>query len=163
LLSTKKNRLFSGEKHGVIKDKDGYHPAQYMGPGTKLDVRLPRGDKGLSEVDKISKVHDIQYSLAKDSTDLRKADERMIKNVKRSRKNKKDNYFNHAQADLIKAKVFLEDKAGLPQDFFVKLDGKSSPELKKLARKELKKLELEGYGLKGGRLNTTYQDYLNNQ
>lgn len=155
-----------GERHGIIKTGIvTFNPAVYMGPGTRLDVRLPRGDKGLSEVDKISKAHDIRYMLAKDKKDIRSADQKMIKSVEKAKKQKKDNFFNIKQAELIKVKNYLEDR-GLPKDFFVNLEDKSSKELKQLGEKELKRLEMQGYGLNGGstvKLNTTYQDYIMNR
>ena len=47
---------------------------QYMGPGTKLDERLKRGDPGINRLDKIAKQHDIDYAHAKNLPDKWKAD-----------------------------------------------------------------------------------------
>jgi len=54
-----------------------------MGPGTKLDTRLRRGDPGINRLDKIAKRHDIAYAKAKSLQDKWKADERMIKAITR--------------------------------------------------------------------------------
>ena len=58
----------------------GYH---YMGPGTKLEKRLKRGDPGVNRLDRIAKQHDIDYSRAKNLQDKRKADAKMIKAIER--------------------------------------------------------------------------------
>ena len=50
-----------------------------MGPGTHLKKRLARGDPGFNRLDKIAKIHDIDYSRAKTLGDKWKADEKMIK------------------------------------------------------------------------------------
>ncbi len=51
---------------------------QYMGPGTKLQKRLKRGDPGINRLDKIAKQHDIDYSRANNLEDKWKADAKMI-------------------------------------------------------------------------------------
>jgi transcription antitermination factor NusG len=153
LLSNKKNQLFSGEKHGAIVDSDGIHPAQFLGPNTNLEVRVKRGDKGLSEVDRIAKVHDLKYALAKDVDDVRKADRHMIKKVRETRQKGTDNAFNLAQADLIRAKVMLEEYGILPRDFFSNVEKKNleeNPELQDLYKQEHDRMVMLGYGLYGG-------------
>lgn len=42
---------------------------QYLGPGTKLEQRLKRGDPGINRLDRIAKQHDIDYSKAKNLRD----------------------------------------------------------------------------------------------
>ena len=56
---------------------------QYMGPGTHLKKRLARGDPwpGINRLDKIAKIHDIDYSRAKNLRDKWKADEKMIQAI----------------------------------------------------------------------------------
>ena len=56
---------------------------QYMGPGTKLEKRLKRGDPGINRLDRIAKQHDVDYSRAKNLQDKWKADEKMIKAIDR--------------------------------------------------------------------------------
>ena len=56
---------------------------QYMGPGTKLEKRLKRGDPGINRLDRIAKQHDIDYSRARNLQDKWKADEKMIKAIDR--------------------------------------------------------------------------------
>ena len=52
-----------------------------MGPGTKLKMRLKRGDPGINRLDRLAKQHDIDYSRAKNMRDKWKADRKMIKAI----------------------------------------------------------------------------------
>jgi len=47
---------------------------QYCGPGTKLNKRLARGDKGINPLDAACRVHDIAYSKYSDSARRKQAD-----------------------------------------------------------------------------------------
>ena len=67
-------------KTGLELHWPGY---QYMGPGTKLEKRLKRGDPGINRLDRIAKQHDVDYSRAKNLQDKWKADEKMIKAIDR--------------------------------------------------------------------------------
>ena len=53
----------------------------YAGPGTHLQKRLKRGDKGINRSGEIAKMHDIAYSKAKTLQDKWKADDVMIKAI----------------------------------------------------------------------------------
>ena len=53
----------------------------FTGPGTHLDKRLKRGDRGVNRLDEIAKIHDIDYSKAKNLQDKWKADEKMIRAI----------------------------------------------------------------------------------
>ena len=55
----------------------------YMSPGTHLEKRFKRGDKGINRLDRIAKQHDIDYSHAKNLQDKWKADAQMIKAIGR--------------------------------------------------------------------------------
>ena len=54
---------------------------QYMGPGTHLKKRLARGDKGINRLDKIARIHDIDYSRSKNLEDKWAADKKMVKAI----------------------------------------------------------------------------------
>ncbi|XP_059225716.1 uncharacterized protein LOC131997876 [Stomoxys calcitrans] len=47
---------------------------QFCGPGTKLEKRLKRGDKGINGLDAACKTHDIAYSKTSDIEERNKAD-----------------------------------------------------------------------------------------
>lgn len=55
-----------------------------MGPGTYLEKRLKRGDKGINRLDRLAKAHDIAYAKAGDNLKLKhKADKAMIEGVRK--------------------------------------------------------------------------------
>lgn len=51
----------------------------YCGPGTKLEKRLARGDRGINPLDEACKEHDIRYSTSKDIKDRHIADNLLAK------------------------------------------------------------------------------------
>jgi len=51
-----------------------YPHYNYLGPGTKLQKRLARGDKGLNKLDEAAKRHDIFYDQHKDTESRHTAD-----------------------------------------------------------------------------------------
>lgn len=53
----------------------------FAGPGTKLNLRLKRGDVPKNRLDQIAKIHDIDYSKAKNLLDKWKADEKMFRPI----------------------------------------------------------------------------------
>ena len=55
--------------------------ASYLGPGTRLQQRLKRGDRGINRLDELAKIHDIDYSKAKNLKDKWKADDKMIRAI----------------------------------------------------------------------------------
>ena len=119
ILSAKHKRALQGEKHQIIYLSDGtYNPAVFSGPGTNLDTRLRRGDKPLSYVDKVAEAHDLCYGLAQTEADVRAADNKMVQLIAQGIRTGKDSNFNLNQAELIKAKLLLEDKLGVPKSWF---------------------------------------------
>ena len=54
----------------------------YLGPGTHLEKRLKRGDRGKNRLDELAKIHDIDYSKARSIKDKWKADDKMIRAIK---------------------------------------------------------------------------------
>ena len=65
-------------KTGIEFHWPGY---QYMGPGTHLKKRLARGDPGINRLDRIAKMHDIDYDKAKNLKDKWEADRKMIAKI----------------------------------------------------------------------------------
>lgn len=115
----KEPALFEGERHGVLwVPGKGFERSNYMGPGTNLFARLRRNDQGKTAIDAISKLHDIDYTLASGASRdekeqvqmMRDADNRMIQSGWKAYKAGKENLFNLVEgAGLIKAKTLLED------------------------------------------------------
>ncbi|PFX14181.1 hypothetical protein AWC38_SpisGene21688 [Stylophora pistillata] len=71
-------------KLGIEFHWPGY---QYMGPGTKLAMRIKRVDPGINRLDKLAKQQDIDHSKAKNLADKHKADRKMITGIQRIGKN----------------------------------------------------------------------------
>lgn len=84
---------------------------QYCGPGTKLDKRIARGDRGINGLDEACKEHDIAYSQYQDKTDRHKADTELIDKAWQRVKSKDSNLRERANAllvtNIMKAKVKL--------------------------------------------------------
>jgi len=145
------NTLYPGEYHGILKLPDGrYASAQYLGPGSRIDLRVPRGDKGLTPIDTESMAHDIRYNLSSTPEAIRAADNKFNEVIDRLRKEGKEDEFNLKQAELIKVKVFLEGNE-LIRKVIRKFntrptDIQNSPELTAKLEAKLKELEQQGYG-----------------
>lgn len=145
------NTLYPQEYHGILKLPDGrYASAQYLGPGSRLDYRVPRGDKGLTPIDTESLAHDIRYNLSSTPEAIRAADNKFNEVIDRLRKEGKEDEFNLKQAELIKVKVFLEGNE-LIRKVIRKFntrptDIQNSPELTAKLEAKLKELEQQGYG-----------------
>lgn len=59
---------------------------QFLRPFTKLEKRLKRRDKGINRLEHICKSHNIDYSKAKSTEDIWKADEKRVKQLSACRK-----------------------------------------------------------------------------
>lgn len=146
------NDLYPKEYHGVLKLPNGkYTWAQYMGPGSRIDLRIPKGQEGLTPIDKESLAHDIRYQLSTTPEAIREADNIFNKVIDRLRKEGKESEFNLKQAELIKVKVFLEGNEILRK--FIrkfntrKTDIQDTEELTQMYEQKLKQLEQQGYGI----------------
>ena len=65
--SERGSKIFDVQKLLTKTGMEFHWPSyQYMGPGTHLEKRLARGDPGINRLDRIAKVHDIDYGKAKD-------------------------------------------------------------------------------------------------
>ena len=53
----------------------------FAGPGTHLEKRLKRGYRGVNCLDEIARIHEIDYSKAKNLKDKWKADDKMIRAI----------------------------------------------------------------------------------
>jgi hypothetical protein len=113
------NKKKTKENHGILwVPGSGFERGNFIGPGTDIIKRIGRGDEGKTPIDAISKLHDIEYtlasSLARDEKEHarlgRDADERMIKAGWNAYKSGKENTWNFVEGvGLIKAKTLLED------------------------------------------------------
>ena len=149
ILSSKHNQLYAGEKHGIIYLPDGtYNPAEFMGAGTRLGERVSLGQKGLSEVDIISRAHDERYVLrANNEADVQQADQKMIDSISNARAKNLDYQFNLNQAELIRLKQ-LANRVGFGTKEWFTSYGRDSvdPKYIPMLEADLASLEQQGYG-----------------
>jgi hypothetical protein len=145
---------YPNERYAVLRLKNGNNGiANYMGPNTNLLERLKRGDPGRTEVDRVSKAHDIRYHMASKIGDIRKADDIMIGAVKQIERNKTDNPRNIMLAKAITLKKIGENLGVIKRDAFSGPVGLAiDPNDKKLLNSNLDKLSQVGYGLPGDEL-----------
>ena len=145
-----KTQVGGAELHAPLWVNGRLRKASFMGPGTDLITRLRQGSQPISGADKVSKAHDLRYTLANGNAALeRKADEIMIAKLKDP---KVDNRFNRMMGSVpIRAKVALENKGLFPKGHMSK-----GPELsaldKELVETNLDQLAMEGFGKPGQKL-----------
>ena len=69
-------------RNSLKKQAEFHWPGMnFAGPGTHLEKRLKRGDRGVNCLDEIARIHEIDYSKAKNLKDKWKADDKMIRAI----------------------------------------------------------------------------------
>ncbi len=137
---------FKGERHALLKLKNGVGKANYMGPGTHVSERLARGDPPRTMEDAVAQAHDIRYGLAKNQRDVSNADRKMIGKLKDMKKKKQGNRFNiELGLRPIQAKLAMESR-GLIKPGRIASFGDLKKSERGMASKRLGELEQEGYG-----------------
>jgi hypothetical protein len=153
--STARN-AYPGERHAILELPNGkFGTANYMGPGTQVIKRLKRGDPPRGPSDKTAMRHDVDYMMAANAPDkatqdkmIRAADQRMIKNLNRIAKNKRDFKKNIFQGRrLIQGKMAAEDVGLMEKGSFGGPLKKDTADDMVVLKKSLSKLEQEGYGV----------------
>lgn len=101
--------LFAGERHLPM--------ANFLGPGTKIEKRVARGDVGVSAADKAAKIHDLDYSkiakMMKDdenydfAKDVREADKKFLSSLEKGKKTDKSR-LNKVHTKMAKAGIKLK-------------------------------------------------------
>lgn len=110
----------------------------YCGPGTKLEKRLQRGDKGINKLDEACMHHDIAYARYSDLKDRHKADA-VLRDMAKKRMSSKSSSKGEKAASWIVNKVMkakLKSGAGIKK--FKKAVQKIRSQLKKLKPKTTK-------------------------
>ena len=98
-----------GEKHIVLPTKHGLTRANFAGPGTQVEKRVRRGDRGVDGprgIDEIARRHDIDYVNARTPADIRRADNRMIRAIDSSTAGRRT---KQVVKRALQAKTFGED------------------------------------------------------
>jgi hypothetical protein len=124
------NRM-RGEMHGLLKLPNGkFGFANFMGPGTQIKKRIKRGIQGATPVDRLAKIHDIDYSLARTPRDVQKADMAFIRGLHTARQ-QGENTFNIRQGQLMVPKHAYERITGRTIFNDLKGPGNDGPFLQK--------------------------------
>ena len=153
-----KTQKFQGERHIPLISDKGIRLANWAGPGTAIDIRLngpPDIKEPISAVDRSAMAHDLRYTLAKNTTDIRYADNKMISKLNDIERNKEDYRLNIiAVKNAMKSKRFYENVTNQQGELFSNIkkgetiNGKISPENELKYNRELRKLEMNGFGLR---------------
>ena len=139
---------FVGEKHIPIRLPNGkFAMSNFSGPGTKIHRRLARNDQPRTISDKVSKAHDIRYTMARNVNDVRKADLKMIRKLKDIKRKKQDRPFNiFPGLRGIQAKIGLEKTGLLARNKFAPSGKTPTPVQAQRLKKNLRALEQQGFG-----------------
>lgn len=142
---------YKGEKHAPQLTKKGIEIGNYIGPGTNIITRLQdfNNNQPKTFTDHASMAHDIRYSLAKSNKDIRNADNKMIKTLKRGQKENKDKTINIQMGMKgIQSKTLFEDITGKKGLFGgVGEDKGFSKRDLQLMKAHLQNLEQQGFGM----------------
>lgn len=107
----------------------------YCGPGTKLQKRLLRGDKGINPLDDACKEHDIAYANHFDIENRHKADLKLIDMAKRRLQSKDAKKGEKLASWVVKKIMKAKVKAGAGVKTFKSLVSKIRAQAKKLRPK----------------------------
>jgi hypothetical protein len=153
-----KTQKFPGERHVPLITDKGIRLANWSGPGTNIDTRL-NGSSDIKEpvsaVDKSAMAHDLRYTLAKTTDGIRFADNKMISKLNDIERDKQDYRLNIiAVKNAMRSKRFFENATNQQGELFSNIkkgetiDDKSSADNKLKYSRELRKLEMNGFGLR---------------
>ena len=144
------NPIRDGERHAVQRlPTGGWALGNYIGPRTDLISKLKQGVLPISYTDKVAMSHDINYSLAQNHGDIRKADLKMIAKLDQLQKEGKESLFNIYMGKWpMQAKMKLEDWGLVSDKAFTTYGEPNSKEDMDLLLATRAKLEMQGYGKK---------------
>lgn len=155
------NQAMANEKHQPLKmPHGGLEVAMFSGPSTEIIRRIKESlrrwgkVKGFTPVDTVAAKHDVQYALADDVGDIRRADNEMKRRIASIMKRGLDSKYNATGGIAIAAKTALEDLKLLSKDKFAAFKA-LNPKEKQLLEKVLDQLEgdqvKQGWGQEGGK------------
>lgn len=114
---------FSGERHLLLPTKFGITRTNWMGPKTAVLERIKRGDVGVdgpNGIDEAAKLHDLLYHFARTPSDIRRADKRLISDIRKSSQGPK---VKAAAIAMLKGKLLGEAVGVFGPETFTKLPG----------------------------------------
>lgn len=92
----------------------------YCGPGTRLQERLARGDKGINQLDEYCKQHDIAYNKSSDLEERHKADIILLKMAKKRANSPKASLGEKMAANLVNKTMLAKVSSGAGIKNFLK-------------------------------------------
>lgn len=119
----------------------------FCGPGTKLEKRLARGDKGINELDNACLAHDIAYTKYQDLENRHKADTELINMAKRRIKAKNSNKKEKLASWLVSKVMKSKLKSGAGMKIFRSVVSKIRSHINKLKPKSKKEAIATAYAL----------------
>jgi len=148
--------MFEGEKHPPLRTKvNGKWKTSfgnYLGPGTRHDIRILRrqpdgsiGDKPVNRADRAAMGHDLRLALAENEQQARAADEKFVKVMKRLEREGEPK-MNTTWRKIIQSKMKMEDRGLLRKDKYYTPYPKSRPGLREIAKRKVRELDQQGYG-----------------
>lgn len=145
-LPNSTRKLKHGERHPPMWSSNGFQIPSFLGPGTDLVEKIKSGVEPINDADRTAQAHDIRYHLARDNTDIRKADERMITALNKIQERKSDYKYNIYTGKLpIRGKMLLEDMGLAKPESFTTYGGVKEED-RKMMEDKLAALTAEGYG-----------------
>ena len=110
---------------------------QYCGPGTRLEKRLQRGDRGINALDAACREHDIAYSQSKNVEERHKADKVLQERAWERVKSRDSKFGEKAAAWAVTTAMKAKRRSGMGIE--TALGSKVVAALKKIRRKANKK------------------------
>ena len=85
---------------------------RFAGPGTRLQERLAKGQRGINQLDEACRRHDIAYAQHKDLTHRRAADQVLSREAGRRFQDSNASFGERAAAAVVKTAMVLKRKIG---------------------------------------------------
>lgn len=143
------DKLQDGEIHPPVYTKDGWTKPRWLGPGSNYEDKIKRGLKPVTKVDRVAMVHDARYAMATSNEDVRAADIKMVKKLKKIWLDGDDYTFNIAIASIpIATKMKLEDWGVFSKGSFANLKEGKKPKDPKMVADLIERETQAGYGKK---------------
>ena len=107
LLGTYHKEPYQANDKSLIGVKPGKTlKAEYIGPGTKYDMRYARGDRGINNLDHAAMFHDLAYK-SKDPAARNRADERLTDAANNFLKESNLTFLDRIDAGIVKTAMKL--------------------------------------------------------
>lgn len=119
----------------------------YCGPGTKLQKRLLRGDRGVNKLDDACMLHDIAYANHKDLNNRNKADSQLLNMANQRLKSKDAGKGEKINSWIVSKVMKAKLKSGAGIKTFNSFVSKIKSKIKNLKRKDSKELINAAYSV----------------